>query len=1045
MPEQLAIEARTIDGLRRLMKQLCEALESLSEGVSLAAPDAVRALLAIRNDIVPLADERLTKCVELIRRGLRDDAISYATEPPDLVQAATLLDLSGHSRWKVWLAKLTDLGIPTPPMPRMDLVAILVKAQDDLVRLKPRLDSWRRMNLANVPLPERIAKLRKLRKADPENEIWFEALREHQQHRIPELEQEVASAVAAQNAQRLDVLVVELQQEWIEPVPRRILATAKSALDRLQGDRIEREIDALADSLAAAHDARDLDAARTLRDRWKGLVDQKGAFAVDDPRLAAALPAVAWVDAHARMATVSEELWNSLDGRPGGLRMRQEWVRSLERLGNEMEDLAEKLEGQADVDAIERAHERISRQRAQLEQDLRFRRMMMYVGVASAAVVLGLGVWYFDDQGRYKRSIEAAKRDLQIAQEKIGAGVLNELPDFEASWPARVVSNTEVSSLLAIVRGELDIQAGRRNRLAAALEKARSALQAAETSDRPGPFAPWPSAFADASRSLAEIEQDGLAMTDQEQADAARLNADLNRLGRRLVDQADGVCRERIAAFDVELDRARSLLADDSSAAVKILDAVKPAIVNLHAQAAAPAVEGVATKHAGLRIASAPIIAILSPDGPLLRKVETTEGMLASRRKFRDAEAELNRRLGDWNRYTEQLETIAKDFNTIPEARDYARAAEGKTKWLAVDAWRELVPWLQKLDKATPKQAHETIAKFEALPEEAKNLGIAKRIQQEVMPAVKQLAERDLDKLRFDLEQLFSDTWLGELRFVVKTNDGITYYCLVSPPQGAPKFSYVSGPKDLEAGWPTKDERKIAESVAPSPQSGLTDALRVIVRKANASGGLAVDQLFVDLLSTVATAETVDPVPRLVTARKLLLLAEEYSRPFRLGGRPLKMQLDDGQDGIPGVTVDELWSYVPPNRERDAVYVLTKQRASESLREIKKGLEAVAGEIAKERALLASPPVGSAALVGRLGRSDAGDLVAVWRKSPPPPGQLWSFPGGGDAVIAGTVDAKGMFRPGPVAGPAGTPLFTMRMDSPGSSETKQRAAAGREQ
>jgi hypothetical protein len=1045
MSEHSETAVRDVNSIRLLMKQLCEALEALSEGVSLAAPDAVRALLAIRNDVVPVADERLTKCAELIRRGLRDEAVSYASEPPDLVQAATLLDLSGHSRWKVWSAKLAELGIPTPPMPRMDLVAILIKAQDDLARLKPRLDAWRRMNLANFPLPERIEALRKLRRADPENEIWFEALREHQKHRIPALEREVAAAVAAESDHQLHVLVAEMEHEWIEPVPRRIVATAKSALERLHGGRIEREIDALADSLVAAYDARDLDAARTLRARWTELGDQKGAFAVDDLRLMAALPAVGWVDAHARMATVFEELWSSLDGRPGGLRIRQEWVRSLERLGNEMEDLAEKLEGQADVDAIERAHERISRQRAQLEQDLRFRRMIMYVSVVSAAVVLGVGVWYFDDQARYQSSVKVAKRDLQIAQEKIGAGLLNELPDFKASWPARVASNTEVASLLTIVRGELDIQAGRRNRLAVALEKGRSALHAAETAERPDPLARWPSAFADASHSIAEIEQDSLAMTDQEQADAARLRAAVDRLARRFVDQADGFCRDRVTAFDTDLDKARSLVVEDSSAAIRILEALKPAIVNLRAQAAAPAVEGAAASHAGARIASETIIALLSPDGPLFRKVETTEGMHARRRKFREAEAELDRRLGDWNRYAGQLELLAKEFNEIREAPDYARAAEGKTKWLAVDAWRELGAWFKELDQATPEQASETIAKFEALPDAARDLGMAKRIQQDVMPAVKQLAERDLEKLRVDLEEWFSGPWLGELRFVVTTNDGAVYYCLQNPEEGAQKFTYVSGRKDLEAGWPTKDEREVVASVKPSPQSGLADALRAIIHRAKVSGGLAVDQLFVDLLSTVAGAEAVDPVLRLVTSRKLLLLAGEYSRPFRLGGRPLKIQLDDGEGGIPGVTIDDIWSYVPPTRQRDARYLVITKKAGELLRQIKKGLESVASDIATERKLLASPPLGSATLVGRLGRNEAGDLVAVWRGAVPPACQVWWFPGGADAVVAGTVDANGMFRPAPVSAPAGTPLYSMAIESPGAGETKRQAAASRGQ
>jgi hypothetical protein len=1044
MLDQLPAEAKTVDGIRRLTKQLCEALDALSEGVSLAAPDTVRALLAVRKEIVPVVDERLTKCAELIRRGLRDEAASYAADPPALVEAATLLDLSQLPRWKIWLAKLTELVIPSPPMPRMDLVAALTSAQDELVRLKPLLDAWRRMNLANAPLADRIALLGKLRKADPENELWFEALHEHQKQRLPGLEREVAAAINAQDDQRLGALVAEMQRDWIEPVPARIVAAAKAGLDRFRGGRIDRELDAVANSLAAAHEARDLAAARTLRDRWQELTDEKGSFAVDDPRLPAALPAVEWVDAHARMETVSEELWNSLDSRPGGLRTRQEWVRSLERLGNEMEDLAEKLEGDADSEAIERAHERIDRQRAQLDRDLRFRRMMMYVGVTSTAVVLGLTVWYFDDRSRYDRSVHAAVRDLRAAQEKIAAGTVNELPDFERSWPAKICGDPQVTSLLAIVRGEVEQQNGRRMRLAAALGKAKASLQAAEDSKRIDPFATWPPAFAEASRSLAEIDEGKLAVTDQEQADTVRVRSSLDRLARRLVGEADAACRTQIAAFDTELDKARELVAADAVAAVKVLDTVKAGISELRGRAAAPAVLDASRSHAPLRLASEPVVSQLAPTGPLLRKAESIDGMLVGRRKFREAVEELDRRLGDWPRYADQLQTIASDFADVPEARDFARAAESKAQWPAPDAWRAFQPWLKGLDVATPERARETITKFDALPAEAKNLPMARRIARDVMPAVKQFAERDLDKLRADLEGWLSGTWVAELRFIVQAGEDATYYCLEGPQEGAPTFTYVSGRKDANAGWPTKDERKRVQAVEQSPQSRLADVLRAAIRKAGQQGGIAIDRLFGTMIEAVLAADDMDPVPRLVTARKLLLLAAEYSRPWGEAGRPLITLLDDGQGGIPGVTIDQIWSFVPPTRERDTGYKITKQKSETLLDEIARGLADVGAAIAREGNVLATPPTELATLVGRLGRNDAGDLVAIWRGSAPSQGQVWWFPATADAAVAGNVDTEGWLRLGPNPGPAGTPLFTIASESNGSSKSGQQAAAGRE-
>lgn len=1039
MLDQIPAEARSVDGIRRLMKQLCEALEALSEGVSLAAPDTVRALLAARSNIIPAIDERLTKSAELVRRGLRDEAMSYAAEPPDLVQAATLLDISGHVRWKVWQAKLTELNIPAPPIPRMDLVATLTKAQDQLVRLKPLLDAWRRMNLGNAPLTNRITMLGKLRKADPENELWFEALQEHQKHRIPVLEREVAAAVSGQDDQRLSDLVEEMKQEWIEPVPPRILATAKAALERFRGGRIDRELNTLADSLAAAHHAKDLDAARTLRERWQEMVDEKGSFVVDDSRLAAAMPAVSWVDAHARMATVSEEIRSSLDAQPGGLRVRQEWVRSLERLGNEMEDLAEKLEGDADVEAIERAHERIGRQRDRLERDLWFRRMMIYVGIASASVVLGLCVWYFDDQARYASGVQAALRDLRETQEKIAAGALEELPEYERILPPKIAGNAEVGSLLTIVRSELEQQTGRRGRLKAALEKANENLRSAETAARPDPLLPWPPAFAIAARSISEIEAAKLTVTDQEQADVTRVKKALDRLASKLVDAADAVCRQRIKDIDAQLDNARSQTTADSDAAIRTLENVKAAVADLRGQAAAPAVAEASATYAIRQIASEPMITMLSPGGSLLQKAESIEKILANRAKFLNALRELDGRLGDWSQYATQLEAIARDFPGFTEARDYGHAAESKAKWLAVDAWKQFQPSLQRLDLATPEKASETIAQFKALSQETKDLPTAKRVQEALVPAIEQLASRDLAKLADELEKWFKGPWLEELKFVVLSEDGFTAYSLVGHPKGRPNFAYVTGQKDAETGWPTKKSQRIADSVEQSPQSRLADALRAEVRRANATGGIAVDQLFVSLLEAVLDAKGVDPLPRLVTARKIVLLAAGYSRPWSVAGRPLAKILTDGE-GIPGLSTGQLWSFVPPTRDDDSVYQLTKEKAEALLKEIRSGLSAVKDAIVKEQKLLMTPPMSSVGLVGRLGRNSAGDLVAIWKDSAPSAGKVWWFPPRADVALAGDVDDKGVFKPASTSVPAGTPLFTRISGANGANGNTQQAA-----
>jgi len=231
--------------------------------------------------------------------------------------------------------------------------------------------------------------------------------------------------------------------------------------------------------------------------------------------------------------------------------------------------------------------------------------------------------------------------------------------------------------------------------------------------------------------------------------------------------------------------------------------------------------------------------------------------------------------------------------------------------------------------------------------------------------------------------------------------------------------------------------------VEPSPQSRLAETLRAAVIEAGQKAGTAVDRLFGSMIEAVIAADDMDPIPRLVTARKLLLMAAEYSRPWREAGRPLMALFDDGQGGIPGVTIDQIWSFVPPSREQDANYRVTKEKAAKLLAAIKRGIAEIKAAIDREEAVLTAPPPEFALLAGRLARNDAGDLVAVWRGPKPVQGPVWWFPASASAAVAGTVDAEGRIQLGPNPGPSGTPLF-MIAGQPSKSNNAGKQSAGRE-
>jgi hypothetical protein len=1024
MQPDVPVEARSVDSLRRLMTDLCKALTALAQGVAKAAPDTVRALLVTRAEIVPVIDERLVRVSELLRRGLRDEAIGYAVEPPDLVEAATLLDMATNPNWPHWVSALTREGIPEPVMPRMDLVQGLVKSHDELNVLKPLLTAWRRLNLSNGLLTDRIVMLRKLRQADPTNVVWFETLHEHEKQRLMRVEWDIRNAIGMKDEPRLAEIVLELSEEWIEPVPPRLKAAAAAALETYRSGRIDRQLQEIGASLTSAYEGRDFDAARELRHQWHSLLDEQGALAADDEVLAPALPAVEWVDNHERMRVVLEEVGGLLDARPGAIPARRERVRSLERFGNEIEELAEKLPGEFDVEAIERTHERIGRVREMLERDEAFRRKLMYIGLGSVALLLGIAVWYFDDKSRLASDVETAVHKIAGMREEIAAGRFLELPDFASEWQPRVVQNPQVAGDILAARNALKAQDERRGRLASALSRVEVAMKQVEEADRTDPLESWPTAFADATIAMAEVTDGDLAITDQERADQTRAASAIDRLKRRLLAQADAEVRARVASIGEALDKARIAVGEDRAAAAGQLAQSRADIDTLRTRANDVAIRNASKDYAILRVASPESLRLVAANGPLAKKADELAGMLASRERFDAALGLLDGKLGNWNAYREALQAISRDFSDIAEAADYGRAAEQGPQWIALDEWRAFVGGLPRLPEASAAQAGKIASAFERLSPEAKNLPQADRFGREVMPVITHLAKRDMQGLRADLSEWFRGPWLGELKFVVTSEDGDVYYCLARAEENAERFEAVSGPKRQDGAWQFQTVSKRVTDMRPAPQAALaTDLLGMLQPGKTPGGGIAVDEWFVVMIKKVLAAKTVDPILRLLTVRKCLLTAAKHSRAFSEEGKPVLQVIDDGDGGVPGLTLDQLWTFLKPRRQQDPVYLVAKPKAESMLADVEVGLRGIENALRKERGVLEQPIAEVPQVAGRLGRDAEGHLVAVWRDEPPEARDVWWLTTSAALARIGTTGPGGKCPIDKNVAPAGTPLY----------------------
>ena len=171
----------TVDEIRLFTEGLRSAYEELLGGLAHTAADRVRdGVATYMSELLPHVGERLLKCQGLLRRGLRDEAIGYALEEPDLKVVASLLNLRrfGKDVYQDWMDASRAYGIvPLQPVPDM---RVLVDAEGEVAEIRPLLDRWRRLNIERAPLCDRISVLRELRGRDATNPVWFETLKQHE-------------------------------------------------------------------------------------------------------------------------------------------------------------------------------------------------------------------------------------------------------------------------------------------------------------------------------------------------------------------------------------------------------------------------------------------------------------------------------------------------------------------------------------------------------------------------------------------------------------------------------------------------------------------------------------------------------------------------------------------------------------------------------------------------------------------------------------------------------------------------------------------------
>ena len=218
------------------------------------------------------ANDRLGVSVNLLRKGLRSEAIQQANMRPNLVEWCARLDFP---EIEDWFEILQFFQVSLPRALNRDAVRQLQEALVDEQPLEELLSQHRRMAIGKAPLAWRLRVLRRIATVDSTNQVWNEDVETWEKARLREVPGELDAAIKSSSFNDCHALAKELgSKSWRIQPPPDLVKGARSASDRLEHTAQCDELRGIATALSDAFCAHDESLSRDYRSRWFALVEE---------------------------------------------------------------------------------------------------------------------------------------------------------------------------------------------------------------------------------------------------------------------------------------------------------------------------------------------------------------------------------------------------------------------------------------------------------------------------------------------------------------------------------------------------------------------------------------------------------------------------------------------------------------------------------------------------------------------------------------------------------------------------------------------------
>lgn len=776
------------------IQRLIDELRCRVQSADWELTDELRANAGEYAQLCRATNERLRRCGEFLRQGLRSEAVHLADSQPRLLDMLAIIDFPERGDW--------DEMVAMYQLPKADALLLDVAEQlNEAYALQHPLERWldrhRLFALQRAPLSQRLTVLRKIAELDPSNPVWDEDVRTFEKARLAEIEVLAQSAAACGDEAVLATCDAELAQAgWRESPSKALRQRVKRSAEDASRRAARIELDTVERDLNAAFGQLDLGGAQALRHRWTDLA-ARARLATDDPLVERVAPAMGWLaDEDTRAAT--DNAYAAA-------------VAALERVLDQ---------DSANADAIRRAGHAVLKCDRGLPQllDVRYRerlhsvdlmaqrRHRMTLGFAAASVLAAVAVVAMIVQRSHTSAVLSSV--TSSAKQLIEDGKLKEAHDLLSlhsdlsDWPDWLETQKRL----------VDAESEEERRSARYQELLESAEGAAESE-------PAQVALKEAKR---------LARSPEEKHAVVRLEEHWRKVDSTAHAARDALFQERVSSLAENVRKLEQMHATQSHGEefVKLAAAATQTVSELKPQSKfVPGGLG-----SQFNLLDSRTQAIGRVTAALRRKAamfdEFTK-LTLFHPGVPDAEPKLQQ-------YAELSAEFAKEYGADPRAAAFAEAAtdagalRGVVAWQRLsDSWKESLPGNFETAKQRSNECRQWLDRFERSPDAP--------LLREYLDYSRSIVARDGDSMgdgeesvRRALLQLFSEPLIDGVQ-CVETNAGVLYYLPAEQTlsnASTVRFEYIAGFSGEKKKKTLQSSDLKYDRTRPAPQSEIAKRVR---------------------------------------------------------------------------------------------------------------------------------------------------------------------------------------------------------------------------